>query len=130
MKKAYDVKKSLLLALPLLFGSVAHAEKWKPNPNDVTEYGSNITCPFIIESLKSDDKVISGNVEYAIRYYTLGYLTSSNISNYALLAGHPPEHLGSNINFEYNIEYVKNYCLNNPKSSLPDAVMTLVGNIK
>lgn len=125
------MKKIPLLTLPLLFGGIAHAEDKKVNfnPNDISIYGGSIKCPLIIKMLKSDNQNDVDKMKYVISYYTMGYLSALNLVSYLLSNDHAPEHVGKDLNFEYNIEYVSNYCLNHPKDGLPDAVITLIGKL-
>lgn len=126
------MKKITLFMLPLLFGGIAHAEEKKSdfNPNDVSIFGGQVRCTMIVNWLKSSNQNDLDKIDFVISYYTQGYLSAYNLMKYALSPHNIPSHLGTTLNMEYNVEYVRNYCLTHPKDGMSDAVMTLVGALQ
>ncbi|MCW2267240.1 hypothetical protein M2305_003259 [Gluconobacter cerinus] len=123
MKKAYDVKKSLLLALPLLFGSVAHAD------DNFTVLGDEMTCSRITKYISSDEPMESMTIKIVVKYYFEGFWSAYNTAEYMNSKQHIPSNIGRLVSNEFMINYAKEYCLQHPEQTLPFVAAALTKDI-
>ncbi|QQX92712.1 hypothetical protein IGS75_14415 (plasmid) [Gluconobacter sphaericus] len=114
------MRKVALIALPLLFGGLAHAES---NPN-IYNFNGGYSCQKLVVESSSDDKFLKGISGIMIMNYMKGYISAFNTIYYN--EKKIPYLFGNGIKNSYMIEYAKNYCLNNPNSDLADATKKLI----
>ncbi|MEN3168762.1 hypothetical protein [Gluconobacter sp. OJB] len=117
MKKAYDVKKSLLLALPLLFVRVAHAQALQLDAGE--------PCSEIIINLSSNDRYIQ---QIAIFNFVSGYITGSNTAN--AMNHDLSKIVGSGLKSDFILEYARDFCLHNPNNYMLGMTMRLMNDLK
>jgi len=121
------VKKLALIMLPLSFGGFAYADDQKEL---FSVFGGEVRCQQIVTDLNSRNQLTEIIMINTVKYYTEGFLSSYNVLKYALGPNKPQSLLGDGLTGDFIINYVKDYCLHHPSTSLPLAVTALLQDLQ